>query len=192
MRKHPLAIAVECAAFVALHAAAGGAPGTDAPTELLVRIGDKAASNLVERSVLGAIERLTRSASCRLVLHDFQNSNGQSLAQVLEARGDTPGRHLAGLLYLDGRAHPHCRSGRVLAYTAPGWRVVYVCAAEFRRRLERRAAEAEAVLIHEALHTLGLGENPPTPRAIQDHVRARCLAARPEPAPPTVGRAADR
>jgi hypothetical protein len=53
--------------------------------------------------------------------------------------------------------------------------VVYVCSGVFRGQLQHRPADAEAVLIHEALHTLGLGENPPTPRAIQDRVRARCV-----------------
>jgi hypothetical protein len=34
--------------------------------------------------------------------------------------------------------------------------------------------EAEAALIHEMLHTLGLGENPPRSRDITARVRARC------------------
>ena len=32
----------------------------------------------------------------------------------------------------------------------------------------------EATLIHEALHTLGLGENPPTSREITSRVVSRC------------------
>lgn len=178
MQKHALAIAAHCAVLVATAGAAETTTRADAPTPLLVRIGDPAASGLVHRSVRGAIARFSRSEACRLVLHDFQAPTGESLAQVLEARGETPESHLAGLLYLDGGAHPGCRSGAIRAYTAPGWRVVYVCAAGFTRSLQRRPAEAEAVLIHEALHTLGLGENPPTPRAIQDRVRARCPAPR--------------
>jgi hypothetical protein len=102
-------------------------------------------------------------------------ASGESLSAVLEARGESPDHYLAGLLFLDGSSHPHCRSGRVAAFTAPGWRVEYVCSAVFRGRLRHHPADAEAALIHEALHTLGLGENPPTPRAIQRRVYARCV-----------------
>jgi hypothetical protein len=163
-------------AALVLCAPSSAVPGEGPP--LLVRIPDPATSNLVRRSLKGAIARLEGSETCRAVLEDFANESGVPLATVLESRGETPGRYMAGLLYLDGRSHPRCRGGAVLAFTAPGWRVVYVCAATFRRKLERRPLEAEAVLIHEALHTLGLGENPPTPRAIQDQVRARCIERR--------------
>lgn len=44
----------------------------------------------------------------------------------------------------------------------------------FKRHLARRADEARAVLIHEALHTLGRGEDPPSAREIQKRVLARC------------------
>jgi hypothetical protein len=142
---------------------------------LLVRLPDPVASWVVYRSLVGAIDRLERSASCRSVLDDFTTASGEPLSVVVEARGESPGRYLAGLLFLDGTAHARCRSGGVAAFTAPGWRVVYVCSAVFRERLQHHSAEAEAALIHEALHTLGLGENPPTPRAIQDRVRARCV-----------------
>jgi len=33
----------------------------------------------------------------------------------------------------------------------------------------------EAFLIHEELHSLGLGENPPSPKAITGRVLAKCL-----------------
>jgi hypothetical protein len=33
---------------------------------------------------------------------------------------------------------------------------------------------AEFIVIHELLHTLGLGENPPTPQDITRRVKARC------------------
>lgn len=150
---------------------------------LLVRIPDPAASNLVHRSLRGAIARLEGSEACRAVLEDFTNEAGEPLSRVLESRGETPGSYVAGLIHYDGSSHPRCRSGTVLAFTAPGWRIVYVCAAVFRRQLERHPHEAEAVLIHEALHTLGLAENPPTPRAIQDQVRSRCIAGSGGPLP---------
>lgn len=152
------------------------AAGTGAAPQLLVRIPDPAVSALVQRSVRGAIARLDESERCRALLTDFTTLSGESLAAVLGARGETPGQHLAGLLFLDGSPHPKCRTGAVAAYTAPRWRVVYVCGESFRRRLGHSPRAAEAVVIHETLHTLGLGENPPSARAIQDQVEARCLS----------------
>jgi len=32
----------------------------------------------------------------------------------------------------------------------------------------------QATIIHEMLHSLGLGENPPAPRYITDRVKQRC------------------
>jgi len=160
-------------------ASSGAAPdalGGEPP--LLVRLGDPVACGAVHRSLEWAIDRLQRSESCRAVLDEFMTASGQPLSAVLAARGETPGQYLAGLLLLDGTSHPRCRSGTVFAYTAPGWRVVYVCSAIFRRHLAQRGAEAEAVLIHEALHTLGLAENPPSSREIQARVHERCIRGR--------------
>jgi hypothetical protein len=65
--------------------------------------------------------------------------------------------------------------------------VVYICPgfAAFDRRYPD---EAEATLIHEALHSLGLGENPPSSRHIQARVRARCPDTIPSPPAPTAAR----
>jgi hypothetical protein len=41
-------------------------------------------------------------------------------------------------------------------------------------QLEARQPRARAMLIHEMLHTLGLGENPPTTFEVTDQVRRRC------------------
>jgi hypothetical protein len=47
-----------------------------------------------------------------------------------------------------------------------------------RRRLmsnvSSSAMRADVLLIHEMLHSLGLGENPPSSREITEHVVARC------------------
>jgi hypothetical protein len=144
-------------------------------SRLLVRLPDPAVSWIVHRTLRGAIDRLERSEACRSVFGDFTTPSGEPLSAVLEARGETPGRHLAALLFLDGSSHPACRSRRVAAFTSPGWRVVFVCSAVFRGQRESRSAEAEVALIHEALHTLGLGERPPTPQAIRDRIYARCV-----------------
>ena len=65
--------------------------------------------------------------------------------------------------------------------TTPGLPSVFVCPAgpgRLNSRLSRIELEsgsrAEAMVIHEMLHTLGLGENPPTTFEITDRVRERC------------------
>jgi hypothetical protein len=58
---------------------------------------------------------------------------------------------------------------------------VFACPASVGRlniRLSRNEFEsgflAEAMVIHEMLHTLGLGENPPSTFEITERVRQRC------------------
>jgi hypothetical protein len=63
----------------------------------------------------------------------------------------------------------------VLAFTSPGSQVVYYCGDRFIRNLTRRGLSALATtIIHEELHSLGLGENPPSAEEIGRRVEARC------------------
>jgi hypothetical protein len=76
--------------------------------------------------------------------------------------------------------HLHaCRTGATLAATAPGSRVVFVCPAAFVRRTRSDSERAQATLIHEMLHTLGLGEDPPTSSEITQRVLFRCAGSTP-------------
>jgi hypothetical protein len=50
---------------------------------------------------------------------------------------------------------------------------IYVCPT-FPLAQRRDGLQAEIVLLHEALHTLGLGENPPYSAEITGRVVARC------------------
>jgi hypothetical protein len=52
-------------------------------------------------------------------------------------------------------------------------RRVFVCKAFAEFQL-RQPGVAESMVIHEALHTLGLGENPPTPMEITNRIYGRC------------------
>ena len=60
------------------------------------------------------------------------------------------------------------------AFTAQGSRVVYLCGRDFERAWRRDVAEVQATVIHELLHSLGLGENPPSPRAINNRIQQLC------------------
>jgi hypothetical protein len=73
----------------------------------------------------------------------------------------------------DGRDEGRCGDENVLATATPGSRLVAVCG-RFTRAYREDRTWAEIVLIHEALHTLGLGENPPTSAEISIRVAARC------------------
>jgi len=75
---------------------------------------------------------------------------------------------------VDSGGAPQCRSATTLAFTHTGSRVIHVCGATFMKRSMRNRMAAEVILIHEFLHTLGLGEHPPTPDAITAQVTLRC------------------
>jgi hypothetical protein len=76
--------------------------------------------------------------------------------------------------FVDGsEARPCLKSDALAAFTEPGSKVVHVCAATFAR-LAHQSTAAEVLVIHELLHTLGLGENPPSSREITARVTARC------------------
>jgi chorismate mutase len=55
----------------------------------------------------------------------------------------------------------------------PGSRVVAVCGRRFTNPSLSHEAR-EMIIIHELLHALGLGENPPTIEAITRQVTERC------------------
>ena len=55
-----------------------------------------------------------------------------------------------------------------------GSRLVFVCGRDFARAWKKAPREIAATVIHEMLHSLGLGENPPTPREITYRVEKAC------------------
>ena len=88
--------------------------------------------------------------------------------------GQTPARYLGLIVFADASRTPHCRAGGVFAFTSPRSRVVYICGAPLAEAAGRNLGVVEAVLIHEELHSLGLGENPPTSEVITARVLATC------------------
>ena len=131
----------------------------------------------VERAVEGARRRL-ESAECRRIFSDFADASGVPLQRRLDTMGLDAGDYLGRIVFTDGFAHRACHGGDTLALTSPGSRVVYVCGGRFANAQARRATHAEVVVLHEALHTLGLGENPPDSLTITRRVAARCDAIR--------------
>ena len=135
----------------------------------------------------GVVDRLRERAAARLeepecgkVLTDFTDRSGRTLRENLEPLGVSASEYLRQLEFVDGRSVRQCRDGLVMMTTEPGVPRVSVCPAEGQlnsrlSRLEFRSGSlAEAMVIHEMLHTLGLGENPPSTFEITKRVRDRC------------------
>jgi hypothetical protein len=80
---------------------------------------------------------------------------------------------LRAVAFLDGTGQPLCRSGKVVLVSSPDVPRVVVCPG-FARLERDQPRVAESLVIHELLHTLGLGENPPSPAEITGRVEARC------------------
>ncbi len=127
----------------------------------------------VQGAVDGAAARLSRP-SCQDVLSDFADESGQSLRTTLLARGSSPAEAFSALRFIDSHAAPQCGAGTTLAFTQTGSPVIHVCGGQFRKRSMRNRMTAEVIVIHEFLHALGLGENPPTSQAITAQVVLRC------------------
>jgi hypothetical protein len=125
------------------------------------------------RAVEGAAARLGRSG-CQALFRDFSDVSGQPLSITLTARGKTPVEAFAQLRFVEDRDAPQCVGGATLAFTQIGSRVVRVCGRQFKDRFLGNRTTTEIIMIHEFLHTLGLGENPPTSQAITEQVALRC------------------
>jgi hypothetical protein len=113
---------------------------------------------------------------CGSLFSEFRDARGRPLQQNLDARGETAPEYLVHTLrFADGSLNaPRCQSDQIAALTAPGSLVVMVCPAQLERVAREDLRYAAAVLIHETLHTLGLGENPPSSEEITGRVLARC------------------
>ena len=134
------------------------------------------ADPVAHRATLGALEaaagRLAEDA-CREILTDFEDTNGRSLATQLSSVATDFDNYLRMITFVDGTRDERCDSGAVL-FTAPGSRVVRVCSDQLKRIAPLKPEYVVASFIHEILHTLGLGENPPSPSQITARVVSRC------------------
>jgi hypothetical protein len=120
----------------------------------------------------GAQARL-RTPECRRLLADYSDAEGRSLEQRLAAFALPPDEFLATLPLLDGSARPLCKGNRSHLLTTAGVPRVFVCPS-FLKSVYQERVMAEVYLIHELLHTLGLGENPPSSHDITRQVVKRC------------------
>jgi hypothetical protein len=108
------------------------------------------------------------------VFSEFKDASGQTLQEKLEAQGQTPASYLGLIVFADEAALRRCQDPNVYAMTDQGSRVVSVCGSQFTFGDANNPRLTEAFLIHEELHSLGLGENPPSPKEITARVVALC------------------
>jgi hypothetical protein len=127
----------------------------------------------VRQTVEGARVRLGEP-SCQSLLEEFKAEDGLNLKAHLDGSGKTLAGHLSELHFFDASELRACRSSRVYAFTRPGLGAVYVCTRQFTATRLREPQHLEAVVIHELLHTIGLGENPPSSEYITARVKDRC------------------
>ena len=144
-----------------------------AQAPVLIGFVDTGTRLAVRRAVQGASARLRRPA-CQDVLSDFRDESGQPLVTRLAASGRTVAEAFSFLRFYDDRGAPKCRAGTTLAFTQTGFLIIHVCGGVFKETVSQNSTAAEFSVIHEFLHTLGLGENPPTSEAITAQVARRC------------------
>lgn len=149
-----------------------GARTSERPPVLRSQVKNHVTAQALERALPGAAQKLA-DPKCAELLVEFKDATGRTLRQNLEALGQTPSGYLELIVFADGHLRRSCAKSDNLAVTAPGSRVVYLCP-EFARAKGRPDGYRENILIHEALHSLGLAENPPSTAEITERVAARC------------------
>lgn len=150
--------------------AARAAPdGEDVPLAVDAGLGPSFRSVVAE-----AADRLGREP-CRLLLREFvSRATGRPLAESLDATGLAPAQYVRSIRFRSGRGLSPCGAPGMLAYTSPGSRAVVVCPGPLAGFRTGEGTSTVVVVLHEALHSLGLGEDPPSSREITAAVRGRC------------------
>ena len=125
-------------------------------------------------ALVEAAARLS-APGCSVLLTDFADARtGRPLAETLARTGlDTDG-WLRSLHVLRGDGRHGCVAGRTFAFTPVGSTVVWVCPLALERLRRSQRGLVANVLVHETLHSLGLGENPPSSEEITLRVERRC------------------
>ena len=152
---------------------AAPAQPSDVGGRFRVVIADVYTRDAVRKALIGAAGWL-RTPRCTTVFSEFLDRRGRPLSERLDGLGVTGEAYLGLVVFLDDPLSVRCANHGTLAFTTSGSRVVYLCGREFERAWRRDAVQAQAAIIHEVLHSLGLGENPPSPRHITHRVMTLC------------------
>ena len=125
------------------------------------------------RHAMDRASELLEDESCVSLADEFKDRHGRPLRDQLVRLGVSATEYLELILFRDGAAR-----GDAIAYTSPGSRVVFVHGPSIERSALNNPSHLVATVIHEMLHTLGLGENPPSSAEITARILARCSPGR--------------
>jgi hypothetical protein len=163
----PAAVAVTLLAFAGAGSAGPAAPLNRHDQALVARLKGRAAERL-------------RDPKCQKLLSELRDRDGRTLHENLKAWEMSAEEYLRRLPFVDGSHLQLCRRATVHMAATPGIPRVLVCPGVGNpnsrlSNVERASSTlAEAMVIHEMLHTLGLGENPPSTFEITERVKERC------------------
>jgi hypothetical protein len=141
---------------------------------LTVRNGDGATTRALQEAMKTA-SRWLADGGCRKIFSDFRDVRGRALEANLRSVGREGDEYLRWLVFFDGAHEKDCAERGAFATTRPGSRVVFLCPGF--KALQGDRALAAAIVIHEELHSLGLGEDPPPSLEITNRVLSRCRLA---------------
>ena len=161
-------------AVAVLAAAIAPAAGQSEDRAFAVHISHQATARMVRNALEGAAQRLERP-HCQELFDRYADAEGRPLRASLERAGVSGAAYLSLLVFYDGSRKPRCARDGTFAAAEAGSRIVWICPESFRRLAWSRPGTAEAIVIHEALHSLGLGENPPSSSEITARVSSACL-----------------
>jgi hypothetical protein len=162
-----------CALGVAavLEIAAGSRPAPAAHRQALMwKLGSLDRQEV--RRALGLAVALLASPGCRQVYSDFELPEGGTPQGELDRKGIGPREFLETLVFTDGSREPVCGRGKAALTTRPETGLIFVC--PLFAWQSRRPQMSAVFIIHESLHALGLGENPPSSDEITRRIMHRC------------------
>jgi hypothetical protein len=125
------------------------------------------------RHAMDEASELLEHEPCEGLVDEFRDRDGRPLRDQLVRLGVSVTDYLELILFREGAAR-----GDAIAYTSPGSRVVFVHGPSVERTAHNNPPYLVATVIHEMLHTLGLGENPPTSSEITARIMLRCSPSR--------------
>ena len=129
---------------------------------------------VVVAAALAAHRRLAEPA-CRQIFSEFRDASDRPLVSRLEELSQSPQTYLGWLWFVDGGFQGRCERPDVVAFTMPGSQVVRYCGDRFTHALAAHGLGfLAAIVIHEEMHSLGLGENPPSSGEITRRVESAC------------------
>jgi len=148
-------------------------PGASSPVNWpRLHLPDPVAYQVARKTLDLAWKRLGR-IKCADLMNVFVDRAGRPLNERLRELAFDRQTYLTMIVFVDGSREMPCIRGS-FAYTTPGSRVVRLCVDELKRTWQTGPEHAVSRVIHEMLHTLGLGEDPPSSAEITRRVLAGC------------------